>query len=357
MTDELTLTIGGKRLQGWDRLRVTRGIEILPSNFDLSLMDYCPGSDEKQLVNPGDPCTVSLGDDLVVTGYIDRWMPSINKTRHEIRATGRSKCQDLVDCSADWPNNVISNATPLQIAQRLATPYGISVTSDVTDMTNVPQFIINWGECAQEIIDRMSRWAAVLYYDLPNGNLFMTRVGTKKAASGVEQGANVEVASYTSAADQRFSDYIGVSLSTTPMRELSPNTAYDSITLARAQDPDAAKMRLRKRIIIVESTMIAAKESQACITWEMNRRYGRSKSLQVTVDSWRDSAGVLWTPNTLVPIKIPAFGLDVTWLLSQVTYSKDEKGTTAQLILMPPEAFSVQPYQFYAGMRELSYGK
>lgn len=61
MKDELILTAGGKRISGWDSVRVTRGIERLPSDFDLSLMDYYPGNDEKQLVLPGDSCTVHLG--------------------------------------------------------------------------------------------------------------------------------------------------------------------------------------------------------------------------------------------------------------------------------------------------------
>jgi prophage tail gpP-like protein len=38
------------------------------------------------------------------------------------------------------------------------------------------------------IIDRVSRWAGLLYYDNPDGSLLLTRVGTKKAASGVAEG-------------------------------------------------------------------------------------------------------------------------------------------------------------------------
>ncbi|SUQ01923.1 Mu P family protein [Yersinia ruckeri] len=34
-----------------------------------------------------------LGQDVVVTGYIDRWAPMISKTRHEVRATGRSNAR------------------------------------------------------------------------------------------------------------------------------------------------------------------------------------------------------------------------------------------------------------------------
>ncbi|MBD0845688.1 phage tail protein [Pectobacterium versatile] len=353
MTDELVLTVGGKQLSGWDEVRVTRGIERFPSDFDLSLMDYYPGSNERQLVSPGDECTVKLGGDLVLTGYVDQWSPMISRTRHEVRATGRSKCQDLVDCSAEWPNNVINMSDPIQLARKLAQPYGISVSSDVTGLEAIPQFTLNWGESAQEIIDRVSRFSALLYYDLPDGNLYLTRVGTKKAASGVAQGVNVETAYFSSSMDERFSEYIGVSMSITPVAELGGN--YSAVTLATARDPEAGKMRNRKRIVIVESTMNATNQAQRAIDWEMNRRYGRSRQLNVTIDSWRDSAGALWEPNTLIPIKIPALDVaDEEWILAEVTYIRDAQGTHARMTLMPPAAFSVQPYAFYQQLLELN---
>ncbi|MBK5075084.1 phage tail protein [Budviciaceae bacterium CWB-B4] len=351
--DELTLQINGKNISGWDRVRVTRNIEQLPSDFDLSLMDRYPGSDEIQIVNPGDACIVSLGEDAVITGYIDRWDSMINRSNHEINVAGRSKCQDLVDCSAQWQNNVISQSTVLQICQKLATPYGINVTTDVTDMAIVPQFTLNWGESSQEVIDRITRWAALLYYDLPDGSLYLTRVSDRKAASGVAQGVNIEQAAYNSGIDERFSDYVGVSMSLTPTMESSADGGYGAVTKAKSQDPEVAKMRYRNRIIIVESTLNVNDRAQDCIDWEMNRRYGRSKVLQVTVDSWRDAEGKLWEPNTLIPITIPIFGLnDEFWLLAEVTYIKDDYGTTARMVLMPPAAFTVQPYEFYNSIME-----
>lgn len=355
MTDDLTLTVNGKVLSGWDATRVRRSIETMPSDFDLSLMDYYPGSDGKQEVKPGDACQVKIGDDTVLTGYVDRWAPMISSSRHAVHAVGRSKCADLVDCSAYWKNNVISGATPLQIAQKLAQPYDIPVSSDVSIGTTVPQFTLNWGETSQEVIDRITRWAALLYYDLPDGSLFLTRVGTKQAASGVKQGQNIQEAAYESTMDERFSDYTGVSMAVTPINEAGGDDAYNAVALAKAQDPEAARMRYRNRIVIIESTMTANQQAQQCIEWEMNRRYGRSKRLLVTVDSWRDSAGKLWEPNTLIPISLPVFGLtDEVWLLGEVTFVKDEDGTRAEMVLMPPAAFSVEPYQFYQNIKEIN---
>ncbi|CTT02952.1 TPA: phage baseplate assembly protein [Escherichia coli] len=346
--DAVSLTVGGKIIEGWDSVRVTRGIERFPSDFDLGLMDYFPGSDNRQLVEEGMPCTVRIGNDLTLTGYVDDWEPSISRSRHEVRATGRSKCQDLVDCSAEWPNNVINGGNALEIATRLASYYGISVSTDVSDLIKVPQFTLNWGESPQEIIERVARWSALLYYDQPDGNLLLTRVGTRRAASGIAEGVNVEQAYYRKSMADRFSDYVGVSMGISPIAGYSPDSAYDAVTLATARDPEAARMRYRKHISIIESTLMASQQAQRAIDWEMNRRYGRSKPLTVTTDSWRDEAGKLWEPNTLIPVNMPAFRLpDTELLLADVTYMRDDNGTHARMTLMPPAAFEVQPYAFY----------
>ncbi|MDE9443340.1 phage tail protein [Xenorhabdus bovienii] len=357
--DDLSLVIGGRIIHGWDSIRVTRGIERLPSDFELILMDYYPGSNEKQLVEAGQPCQVLLGDEPVITGYIDIWNSSINKSTHQIRVTGRSKCQDLVDCSAKWPQNVISSATALQIAQKLAQWYEIEVTSDVTDMQPVPQFTLNWGESSQEVIDRITRWSALLYYDTPDGNLFLTRVGDTVAASGVEQGKNIELTDYQSSMNERFSEYSGLSMNVSGLSELSDGQGYNVVTIATATDPEAEKMRYRNYVTIIESTLYSHQRHQEAVDWEMNRRYGRSKVLKVLVDSWRDISGALWQPNTLIPIHLPVFGLESEqWLLSEVSYVRNsDDGTRAELTLMPPAAFTVQPYEFYDTIMEMrNYG-
>lgn len=83
-------------------------------------------------------------------------------------------------------------------------------------------------------------------------------------------------------------------------------------------------------------------ENQAL--WECARRAGRSKRARVVVDSWRDSAGNLWQPNTLVPVQLPSLKLKDTLCVGEVTFSRsNDRGTTAELILMPAAAFQPKP--------------
>lgn len=347
--EEVFLRIGGRKLLGWESVRITRGIERFPGDFALELMDYYPATNEKQWVKAGDACEVLIENDRVITGYVDSWNPVINKTQHQIRVSGRGKCQDLVDCSANWPNNVISQANAFHIAQKLAKWYGITVSTNIDNrqLETIPQFTLNWGESSQQVLDRICRWSALLYYELEDGSLFLTRASDEIAASGVAQGVNIEEADYRESMAARYSDYIGVSLSVTPLAG-----GYEFVQNARANDLEAGKMRYRNYLSVIDSNLISAKREQEAIDWEMNRRYGRSKSLQVVIDSWRDSAGRLWRPNTLIPIHLPVFGLDNRqWLLSEVVFMRDLKGTRAILTLMPPEAFVVEPYEFYQTLR------
>ena len=342
MKDDLILTVNGRAISGWESIRVTRGIERCPSDFEISMTELFPGESgvNEVVVQPGDACTISLGGDLVITGYVDRYHPSITATEHTIRITGRGKCQDLVDCSAEWPNGQITGSSALQIAKNLAKPYpGLNVTATQEDVCPpIPQFNLILGETAFEIIERICRFRGLLAYDLPDGSLFLTRVGSGSAASGFTEGQNVQEASIEYSMDQRFSEYDSYHQSMQTLGDIgNGGNLY-----GKAFDVNVP--RNRKMAIIAEA---GGEGQDVCILrgqWEAARRAGRADQLMLTTDGWRDSAGVLWTPNTLVPLSLPSLKLpNASWIISEVTYRRDENGTAADLVMMPADAFLPQP--------------
>lgn len=350
MTDDLTLIVGGRQMFGWTSIRVTRGIERCPSDFELEMTELYPDEASSFVIQPGDACQVKLRDDLVITGYVDRFIPSISGSSHSLRVLGRSKCADLVDCDAEWPGGQITGSSVLAIAQKLAEPYGkftdgsapnpITVSTDVADVGPIiPQFNLNLGEKAFEIIERLCRFAALLAYDEPDGNLFLTRVGTTEAASGFKQGINVQNASLTYSIDQRYSEVLAFIQSFDTFLDLGD----DGNLIATVTDPNVR--RHRRKIIIAEHGDSGFDVAKRRADWEVARRSGRSRQLNITTDGWRDSAGVLYAPNTLVPVDFPALKLPSNkWLISEVTYKRDgQSGTTCDLVIMPPEAFLPQP--------------
>ncbi|RON52931.1 hypothetical protein BK666_02205 [Pseudomonas frederiksbergensis] len=346
--DELYLISNDQIVTGWTDIRVTRGIERLPGDFNVGMTERYPDEFDRLSIEPGAPCQVLLGDDPVITGYVGRVGPSMGPGSHSIYASGRSKCADLIDCAAEWPGGQITNQTVLGIAKKLASVYGpringvaegIPVTSDVVDLPILPQSNLMLGESAFEVIDRMARFSAVLAYDLADGSLFLTRAGTRRAASGFTEGVNVQRAYGDFSSDQIYSDYNVYIQSVDTYTDLG----LGGNQLHTVKDINCK--RHRAMVIISEGgglgNDIAIKRAQ----WESARRFGRSRVIRITTDSWRDSAGALWEPNTLVPVYLPKLKfIAESMLISEVTFLRNsDVGTVAELTLMLPEAFLPQP--------------
>lgn len=359
--DDLTIVSGGFDITGWTDVRVTRGIERLPSDFSIGMTELFPGEFDRLELPPGAACQVRLGQDPVVTGYVDHYIPSISAGDHSIQVTGRSKCSDLIDCAAEWPGGQLSNQTVLGIAQRLAAVYGpsingvpegIPVATDVSDLPVLPQANLMLGESSFDIIDRMARFSAVLAYDLPDGSLFLTRAGTRRAASGFVEGVNVQRAYIDFSADQIYSDYNAYIQSVDTFSDLGQGG--NQIHTVR----DLNCKRHRVLVIISEGGGMGNDVAIRRAEWEAARRFGRSRVIRVVTDSWRDSAGALWEPNTLVPVHLPKLKFSAeNMLISEVTYSRNSySGTTAEITLMAPEAFLPQPINLTPLYGELLHG-
>jgi prophage tail gpP-like protein len=351
---DLVLLVDGQRLSGWQEIRVSRGIERIPSDFDISLTERYPGEMEAAILRAGSPCQVLIGDDLVVTGYIDRYSPEIGPRAHSIRVVGRGKCQDLVDCSAylRGVNNQVLQATTRELASRLAALFGITVTARDGDGLVVPQFNVILTETSWDIIERAARHSALLAYEGADGNLILSRAGTDRMASGFVQGGNVERAQATFSVDQRFSLYEVVWQPLEVLGDVSRAAGAGDAANIRAQvaditvgaDKPGTGRRFRPKVLVSDQDQFGQDIAERRALWERNRRNGRGRQAFVVVDSWRDAAGRLWEPNARAPVEIPAIKVaDVEWVIADVTYLRGENGTRAELLLMPAEAFDPEP--------------
>ncbi|WP_321896044.1 phage baseplate assembly protein [Paraburkholderia heleia] len=342
MDDELFLSVGDQTITGWTDIRVTRGIERCVSDFELGLTEEQIEQDTvtEVVVQPGDECLIDLGADLVLTGFVDDYIPSIAPGTHTVRVAGRSKCEDLVDCSAVWPNGQISGTSALDVATKLAAHYGITVKCDVSDLIAIPQFNVFIGETPFEIIERVSRFSQLLVYDEPDGSLRLARANPRvQAAGGLVQGLNIQEASVVYSARDRFSSYTCFAQSILSFTDagIGPNMI--------ATVSDVGVKRVRERYIAAEAVQGFQDLARRRAIWEMNRRAGRAAMVMVKTDSWRDASGTLWTPNTLVYVDIPKLKISrQTWLIGEVTYKRNaEEGTTAELIVMDPAAYAAEP--------------
>lgn len=343
-SDDVTLLINGVVYGGWTEVRVTRGIERMPMDFEVALTDFFPLDDAKLQIKTGDAVVVKIGKNPVVTGYVDIVQIDMNPTRHAISVIGRSKCADLVDCSAEWRGGQIKGTSALDVASKLAQPYGITVDSLDNAGPPIPQFNLVRGETAWQIIERICRFSQLIAFDDPDGNVLIGNIGTAKAASGFREGVNVKTAHLVLSQNQRYSQIQAYLNSMDVLDDVSPGGGAGD--LLRTAD-DKGVLRHRVKMIVAESAGggIGLNLAKARAQWEVSRRFGRSAVLRITTDSWRDKSGALYEPNTLADLDLPSWKIvGKTWMISEVAYHKSSTtGTTADIVLMTPDAFLPQP--------------
>lgn len=342
-SDELTLSVGGTDWSGWQRVEVMRSMDQAPANFSVEVTEKYPTTLQIN-IKPGDPCTVALGGDIVVTGYIDRYWAQITPASHTVRIQGRSKSEDLVDAAGFFgdrndPVYQKLGGTTLSLIQELAAGYGVTVNSLAGDGETIPLFVVQLGETAWDAIDRLTRTAGMVLYDMPDGSLMLAQAGTEAMSSGFVQGVNVERAEVNFTMDQRFSEYEGFLTSAVSTTEEGQGHVPRGYIVA-----DPGVPRFRRRIIISEQTDQQGSLLERRVKWEANRRMGRSMECTVTCDSWRDIGGQLWQLNHLAQINIPVLKLpDATWCIGRIVYTRDEDGQHGIVTLMPKEAFEPEP--------------
>ncbi|WP_027813324.1 phage baseplate assembly protein [Burkholderia cenocepacia] len=344
------MTSNARSITGWTDVTVSRGIERCPSSFEVSYTEPYPGVGEI-LAQPGDWVQVVLGDDLVLTGFVDRYMPSYSGNQHAVRIVGRSKCQDLVDCAAFIDGGQLLNMTVDKIAAALCAPYGIasSVAAGTDIGAPIEQVNVMVGETPYAVLELLCRFRGLLLYDMPDGSLLFasggptannsnTSIGTRVASSGFSEGINVASAALMMAMDGRFSQYDAAYQGLDTLRDIGDGGNI----IAHVYDKTVP--RFRYRAIISENVTGGKDIALQRANWEMAYRLGRSYQVRLVTDSWRDSAGALYEPNVLVDIDLPSLKLPKKrWLISDVTYKKDLQGTSAELTIMPPQAFYQEP--------------
>jgi prophage tail gpP-like protein len=348
--DTLSLVIASQSFTGWTSIRVSRSCERCPSSFDIFATELDRLHQGVAQMPPGAPCQVRIGADLILTGYVDRVLRSVGPSRHEVRIQGRGKCEDIVDTSVnghDITGMEITTSSLLDPATKLCAKLNITASSLTGD--NAPLvaangagpliFNANLQQTLYEILEAVASYAGVLIYEGVDGNLVISKVGTTSMASGFQLGTNVQNAVSSFTMDERFSVYLPCLMSTNFFGEQGiGGTQFPPVF-------DKAVPRYRPHVVVSDQFIFGTSLAERAAQWEAARRWGRSQMLRVTVDSWRDEAGALWAPNTLAPLDLPPLGLTgQSWVIGGVDFVRDsERGTVADLQLMPAQAFIPQP--------------
>lgn len=376
------LVVNGQEYGGWKSVRIEAGIERQARSFDLEVTDRWPGqTDIPRRIQPGDPCQVFIGQDLVMTGYVDGTPIRYDGKSVGVGVKGRSKTADLVDCcpiesgkstaSGDggtWkdvigpdgkkPNVVKAPATAANqwsnqkmevIAAAMAAPYGVRVIAEVDTGKVIPEHHVQVGETVFESIDRMMRLRHVLSTDNEKGDLVFIDVGSAgRAGTALELGKNIMSGSTELDYKGVFLEYIvkgqragndeqygaDVSEEEGEADDYSPA----SVTGETATATDA---RAKRRRVLVIKQSGQADDGTCKDRAEYERAHRAAKALQTsyTVAGWRQEDGTLWLPNMMVRVRDGLIGFDTDMVIAEAAWILDKEGFRTEIKVGPPDGY------------------
>jgi prophage tail gpP-like protein len=321
--NEVFLYVNNKIYSGWKDVSITRSLEAMAGSFSLSVVES-KMSDAFDLFC-GDEVVVKIGEDAVITGYIDDYHPSFDAQSHNITITGRDKTADLIDCSASYKTGQWNNQDIVKIAKVLCKSFGIEIKTDLSKLPKIKKFKLQTGETVHEALDRLAKQLGVIITSTRDGSkLFITRSSQEKLNITLKEGENILSASASYSFKDRFSQYI-----------VRPQRSEKIKGICN----DESVVRYRPKIFISEYALNKS-EANVRAKWEAIVSAGKSSEIDIEVQGWRMPNGELWDVDKLVMIDSPKLRIKKNLLITEVSYKKNESGTTTSLKLKRPDAFT-----------------
>ncbi len=349
MAEEAILEIDGTSFSGWEKVSIVRTMETLAATFTLEMVEGA-GVTAAQ-VTPGKKVRLFLADtkqgdeqDLLV-GWIDARARSISGDSTSLSISGRDVCADLVDCAAVHTSSSWTKATLAQIAEDVCKPFGIYVDSRTDDRTPFDKVVLQSGESAFDLIERLSRQRGVLPLSNRFGDLVLT-YAEETGGNSVQrlvQGVNLLELSEEWDDTGRFSKY---TVKGQTGGDGSPWGSSEAVSLF-GKATDAAVSRYRPTVIMAEGKITRASVSRRA-AWEAQVRAGRAKSYTCRVQGWWQSPAELvsdsrpWEVNNLVDLE--AFGETQQLLITGTAFTLDNSGGRyTELTLKSPDTYRKNP--------------
>lgn len=339
---KVELRIGSQLYSGWKSINITKSLTQAASGFTLSVSENYPATGEQIAIKPTAECQILVDGTPLLTGYIDSVELRFDKGQHERTIKGRSKTQDLIDCSVLHSSGQFRNQKITQIAKTLCEPYGISVNVEGDDDTPIADFQIENGETVFSALERLARQKRFMCTDTADGALRLIHEPSNRANDALHSVAdgstsNILSGSVSFNVSQRYSKVEFRS------QAEGTDTAFgDAVNKYTASASDLTIPRLRQLTKTLETSGTQT-DCEKRAKWEVAARVGASTKATYKVQGWQQSDGALWIPGLLVSVKDDFSNLNTEMVIAACSYELSESGTFTTMALVPPETFAREP--------------
>lgn len=316
-SESIRLSIGGLAHDTWDGWSVESDLLTPADAFELEL--YTKDSTRlPSVLKEGAPCSLSLGNDRVLTGQIDEFEHDISRQGISMRINGRDRAAPLVDCSAPFVS--MREASLAQILDQVVKPLGIYQVEIRADKAKTLRRVqVEPGQSAWEALLQVAEANGLWPWVEPDGRLIIGGPNYTAAPVGTlilrmdGVGNNVQRLSVRRSIANRFSQ----------ITVLGQHGQYDNdgLDTKRAhlrsviQDDTLARRGIFRPKVVIDSSS----ENQDMATTRARKLLADSRlegfEIRAIVQGHRANNGQVWNPGQRVIVRSEPHELDGTYFL------------------------------------------
>ena len=185
----LRVVVGGMAYTSWEGATIRAALNEAARSFSLRVALEGGGAATAWTFKAGAAVSIYANGDLMLTGYVDRYQPSLDGKRIEATITGRSKAADAIDSSAEHDTGQIENKTLLEVAKELD-KFGVGFSSK-EQLDKIPVFRVTPGESVFRALERQARAQGLALMGKADGSVEIVKAGTQRHAGGIFEGINL----------------------------------------------------------------------------------------------------------------------------------------------------------------------
>jgi len=343
----MKIEVNGVRYSNFLEATADVRIDTLSNTFSFS---SGPGGNGSLPFGMGSECAVYVDDERIITGHIEVISGRGSANDHQIDIIGRDLTGDIVDSSIGSLTDINAPIKLKRIVEIVIQHIGSDI--DVVDLTGVSYNVEDIiapepGDNAFTFLEKIARKKNVILSSNSDGDVVIQRAeGVDVKAKLVNRidgkGNNIISYSFTYDDTGRFNRYEAIGNSNMNILALLGKQQPKKVVDQRGFITDR-RMREGRQLIIASENPGSSPNMKERAEWEANIRKARSRVYSATLSGYRNQAGELWTPNTIVQVIDENAEINDRMLINAVTYRLDpDSGRTTELNLINKNAYSLE---------------
>lgn len=330
-----TLVCDGVAWTGWQSFSVRQNMENVAHSFTFTTTDRFQEGLDRWNVRGGSKIEFFIDDEMIVSGFVRKYSPSINPERHSITIDGESAAVDIVDSSHLGPYFWKAGSAEQVIADVLK-PFGLKLALD-KKLKPIPKegYRVGVNDTPFEIVRKLLERDQMLFFTDRNNNLVATDGRNPSNGGTIRRGDYVEIGADHDLSNS-FSEIV-VRAQKNERTKGDKKEDFDANQKIEKRLRNSAETRYRP-VVFVNS---GEPEAQAELAEDIKRRFsGDQITATCGLKTHLNKLGDVWGANQLVFLDEPLIYARQKLVVSEVEFTLDEtSGFRTNLALKLPVAF------------------